>query len=36
MLEKPFTREQLAGEIDRLLGRAASMPNIDVPPSLIR
>ena len=34
-LEKPFTREQLATEIDRLLGRAASMPSIEVPPSLI-
>lgn len=30
-LEKPFTREQLASEIDRLLGRAGSMPTIEVP-----
>jgi CheY-like chemotaxis protein len=35
LLEKPFTREQLATEIDRLLGRAASMPKIDVPPALL-
>jgi CheY-like chemotaxis protein len=34
-LEKPFTREQLATEIDRLLGRAASMPKIDVSPALL-
>jgi two-component system, cell cycle sensor histidine kinase and response regulator CckA len=30
-LEKPFTREQLATEIDRLLGRAASTPTITPP-----
>ncbi len=35
-LEKPFTREQLASEIDRLLGRAASMPTIDVSAALLR